>query len=85
MAVKTASTVLGEINAEECSPVDDKERYFLLWNSLRVANQLGQYNDNNTSEESIIFGKQRSIYMCSMIVIYMVIINVVCPCYWNTK
>ncbi|XP_065911283.1 uncharacterized protein [Dysidea avara] len=47
-----------EINSEDHNPDDDREAYFLLWKSLELASQLSQYNDNNSSVESIIFGTQ---------------------------
>ena len=46
----------GEINPEEHVPNDDREKYYLLWKELGVANQLTEYSANNTSSESIVFG-----------------------------
>ena len=51
----------GEINSEDHNPDDDRETYFLLWKSLGLASQLSQYNDNNSSVESIIFGKPQNV------------------------
>lgn len=47
---------IGEVNCEEQVPNDDREKYYLLWKELGVANQLNEYNVHNTSTESIIFG-----------------------------
>ena len=45
----------GELNAEELV-LDDREKYFILWEHMKIASQLTEYNATNSSIDSIILG-----------------------------
>ena len=45
-----------ELHTKEQYPMDDVEKYFVLWNNSDIAAQLREYNTSNTSIDSIVAG-----------------------------
>jgi len=41
----------------ETRPKEDKERYYVLWKEVGVADQLSEYGSQNTLTESVVIGK----------------------------
>ena len=47
----------GELN-NGTRPKEDKERYYVLWKEVGVADQLSEYGSHNTLTESVVIGRQ---------------------------